>query len=78
MLGSLREDDVECIKLRADFKTAKAYGKFVRERINKGMLVRCCESVQSIDLCFRQTGTVVAVNHGFDINIQVISNCFRD
>ena len=44
----------------------------MRKRIKEGMLIRCCESVESIDLFYGQTGTVVAVNRDIEINLQVI------
>ena len=76
VIGTSRDDDdYEYIELRADFESAEEYGRFVRERIKEGMLVQCCESVESIDLYFGQTGTVVAVNRDIEFNVQVIFNC---
>ena len=76
VIGKSRDDDNdEHIELRADFESAEAYGRYVRERIKEGMLVQCCESVESIDLYFGQTGTVVAVNRDMEFNVQVIFNC---
>lgn len=59
---------------RSMFRTAEAYTNYVRKRIERGMRVRCCESVESIDLFFGQSGTVVAINRKIEFNIKVIFN----
>jgi len=44
------------------FLTTEGYSNYVRKRVEKRMRVRCCESVENIDVFEGQTGIVVAIN----------------
>jgi hypothetical protein len=68
----MNDDDYEYIKLRSTFTSPEAYSRNVRRHLKKGMHVRCCESVECIDLFFGQTGTVVTIDSEIEFSVQVI------
>ena len=74
LLGPSTANNDSEYKLRSDFITAEAYSNYVRKNIDKGMRVRCCESVKSINVFGGQTGIVASINHELQVNIKVIFN----
>ena len=52
--------------LLADFERTEDYSSYVREHIQNGMRVRCCQNVEGLGLIVGDSGTVVVVNVSMD------------
>ena len=70
------DNDDDEYRSRTMFLTTEGYSNYVRKRVEKRMRVRCCESVENIDVFEGQTGIVVAINREKEFKIKVIFNIF--
>ena len=70
------DNDDDEYRSRTMFLTTEGYSNYVRKRVKKGMRIRCCESVENIDVFEGQTGIVVAITREKEFKIKVIFNIF--